>query len=601
MRRPLGVSIALACAALAGPLAPLATAAPASPPAAPPRYVEALFLLHHPGGLTRFVRSVSDPASPSYRRYATVEQLVKRFGAAPRHRRATLSWLAARGLRGRVGPTGAYVLARVPSGIASRLLPRAAVAGASNLGPAVGRRVPAALRRHVAAVGLLSTRPGAFGSTATTAPDGLSTAQQGSLGSLMPHSGTPAGCAAGQAAGGTGLDSAFTPNQYLTAFGHAALQHRDIRGKGLTAAVVEIDGFRRSDVATFGRCFGVRIPPIRATAVGAKHLLPPGAETTLDLEVLSAAAPGLNRIYAYEGGSSEAGIMKTAAAALGSKGHHPDAISISVGGCEPQLNLELAARRALDNVFAIAAGAGISTLVAAGDEGSSACQVHTSTEATALPLLAVSDPASSPFVTAVGGTNVSLNVKNGIHTEVTWNDSPVFFGGGGGGISLFSAQRPWWQREPRLHSYGAGRLVPDIAGLADVIPGFAIYCTAPGCAGFEQPSPGWVAIGGTSAATPLSAGGVLLADQYAARHRRRPLGFLNPLLYELGAGKSRKSVFRDVTKGNNDLGILTPADAGGARSLGCCPATPGYDLATGWGSLKVDGFARAAQRAGAAR
>ena len=142
--------------------------------------------------------------------------------------------------------------------------------------------------------------------------------------------------------------------------------------------------------------------------------------------------------------------MKTAAAALGSKGHHPNAISISLGGCEPELNLELAARRALGNVFAVAAGAGISTLVAAGDQGSSACRVETPYGETALPLLAVSDPASSPFVTAVGGTNVSLNAKNRIHAEVTWNDSPAFFGGGGGGVSLFSPQRPWWQSNPKL-------------------------------------------------------------------------------------------------------------------------------------------------------
>ncbi len=106
-----------------------------------------------------------------------------------------------------------------------------------------------------------------------------------------------------------------------------------------------------------------------------------------------------------------------------------------------------------------------------------------------------------------------------------------------------------------------------------------------------------MAIGGTSAATPLMAGGALLADQYAARRRQPPLGFLDPLLYELGAGRSRGSVFRDVTRGNNDLGILTPAEAGGGRPLGCCSATPGYDLATGWGSLEVDGFAKAAAQA----
>ena len=37
------------------------------------------------------------------------------------------------------------------------------------------------------------------------------------------------------------------------------------------------------------------------------------------------------------------------------------------------------------------------------------------------------------------------------------------------------------------------------------------------------------------------AAGVLLADQYAARHRQPPLGFLNPLLYELGADKARRA------------------------------------------------------------
>ncbi len=594
--KPHGVSIALACAALVWCQATPATAA--SSPAAPRRYVEALFLLHHPGGLNRFVRSVSEPGSSDYRRYSTVEQLVKRFGAPPKHRHATLSWLAEHGLLGRVGPTGTYVLARMPSGVASRLLPRAAATGSSSGGATVvGRQVPAALRRHVAAIGLLSTRLGAFGPAATAAPAGLSVAQGGELGSLMPHSGTSAGCAGGQAAGGTGLGSAFTPNQYLTAFGHAALQRRGIRGGGLSAALVEIDGFRRSDIATFGSCFGVRIPPIRATAVGIKHLLAPGDETTLDLEVLSAAAPALKRIYVYEGRSSEAGIMKTAAAALGSRGHHPDAISISLGGCEPEINMELAAKRALGNVFAVAAGAGISTLVAAGDQGSSACRVVTPNGETALPLLAVSDPASSPLVTAVGGTNVSLNAQNRIHTEVTWNDSPAFFGAGGGGVSLFSPQRPWWQHGPGLRRYGTGRLVPDIAGLADVIPGYAVYCTAPECAELQQPNPGWVAIGGTSAATPLMAGGVLLADQYAARHRQPTLGFLNPLLYRLGAGRSRRSVFRDVTTGNNDLGPITPAEAGGGRPLGCCSATRGYDLATGWGSLKIDGLAKAAARA----
>jgi kumamolisin len=562
--------------------------------------VQALFLLHHPAGLSHFVRSVSDPKSPQYRHYATVEGLVKRFGASALDRHTTLSWLAGHGISGRVGPTGAYLTARMPSGLAERALPRRAAATASATGVAAfTRRIPPALRGHVDSIGILDSQP-AFGHAASVAPASIDGATLSGESSLQPHSGTTAGCPSGTTAGAPSPNSAFTPNQYLTAYGHEAMHRRGLRGNGLSAAVVEIDGFRHSDIATFGRCFGIRVPPIRVVLAGPKKPLEPSDETTLDLEVLSAAAPELKRIYVYEGGLFEAGILRTTAAALGSKGHHPDVISISLGGCEPGLSPDLAFRRALDNVFAVAAGAGISTLVAAGDQGSSACAVEAPDHKnTALPLLAVSDPASSPFVTAVGGTNLKLNAKNRIVSQITWNDAPDFFGGGGGGISLLSPRRPWWQRVPRLHEYGAGRLVPDIAGLADVLPGYAIYCTATACADAPQASPGWIAVGGTSAATPLMAGGVLLADQYAARHRQPPLGFLNPLLYELGAEKAGGSVFSDVTKGNNDLGVLTPADAGGGRPLGCCPATPGYDIATGWGSLKVLALAKAARRVAA--
>ena len=94
MRKPLAVLIALVAVAFLA-CSEAASATATSSPAAPPRYVEALFLLNHPDGLNRFVRSVSEPGSPNYRRYATVEQLVKRFGATAKHRRATLSWLEA--------------------------------------------------------------------------------------------------------------------------------------------------------------------------------------------------------------------------------------------------------------------------------------------------------------------------------------------------------------------------------------------------------------------------------------------------------------------------------------------------------------------------
>jgi kumamolisin len=324
--------------------------------------------------------------------------------------------------------------------------------------------------------------------------------------------------------------------------------------------------------------------------------LAPGGETTLDLEILSAAAPGLKRINVYEGGSSEAAIFETSAAALGGRGSRPDVISISLEGCEARLYGDRLFRRGLENVFGIAAGAGISTLVASGDQGSSMCTV----EATgALPLLSVNGFASLDHVTAVGGTNLVLDSANAITDQIAWNDRPDQFAASGGGISILSP-RPWWQRGVLSRkSTGDARTVPDLAALADVTPGYAINCTAGFATGCTDDPSGWMAIGGTSAATPLLAGGIALANQEARRAGQPPLGFLNPLIYQLAGSKTGKRIFYDVTSGDNDLGTLIPAEAGGGEPLGCCAAGPGYDPVTGWGSPDVARLSRAARRVAA--
>jgi len=592
----------LAVSALLASLAFAVPAAAGAAPGATEKTVVALLELRHPRGLNRFVRAVSDPSSPRYRRYAGVEDLVARFGAGQADRRATLAWLKRRGLRGRIGPTGTYATVRIDADRADRLLPPRGGTGAGASAVAgLGRRVPAGLRGAVVAATLLGQRPNVIGNMAALDEEGArAAAASAPYSSILPHSGSAAGCPAGVAGPGGTASPPFTPNQYLTAYGHAAMHQRGLRGAGQTVALVEVDGFSPGDVETFAQCFGVKPPPIRTIPV--KPLTQPypgGSEATLDLEVLTAGAPGLDRIDVYQGVANEAGIMLTAAAALGSKRNRPDVISISLGICEPKYSGHLVYRRAMDSVFAVAAGAGISVLVAAGDSGSSGCRVVGERETTALPVRAVSLPSSSPYVTAVGGTNLSLDAGNQIVSEIVWNDWPQLAAGGGGGVSLLSPRRPWWQRLPSMRRFGLGRIVPDIAALADVFPGYAYFCTSsPQCRSLPQATPGWSSIGGTSAATPLMAAAAVLANQFAARHDQPPLGFLNPLLYELGAvPRFRRSVFRDVTAGNNDVGALLPGNVEGGRPLGCCGARRGYDWASGWGSLKVAGLARAASRA----
>lgn len=587
-------AVVAACAAPAG-------ASAAATPKAPKAATTVLLALRHPGGLDAFARRVSDPGSPDYRRYRSVEALVRRFGARHADRRAVVASLGRDGLDAQAGPSGTYVLAHGSAAAVDRALGTGAVAHAAS----ATIPVPPALRGRVTSVAVLGGAPVARAAAATAAKpaakrdpyNGLST----KAGSIVPHTGTAAGCPAGVAAQQYGLRG-FTPNQYATAYGLDALRRQGLRGQGMRVAVVETDGFAPKDISTYAACFGAKTPRIRASVIGAKRLLPPGDETTLDLETLIGTLPRLSGIDVYEAAHGDVldGIVAASAAAIGTKGRHPDVISISLGICEPLAGAgihgvgSITAVRALDDVFALAAGSGISVLAATGDTGSSGC-------ARILPgvVPAVQIPSVLPHVTAVGGTNITLNARNRIVRQTVWNDAPAGSAGGGGGGRSLLFDRPWWQQGPGV--VGDTRRVPDVAALADPLPGYAIYCTAPACQSDRQPQGGWTTVGGTSAATPLTAAGVVLADQAAARRHQAPLGFLNPLLYRLAASKQRSSVFDDVTIGSNDIAAAL-SNAGAAKALtGVYDAAPGYDMATGWGSIDVRGLSRAAIRAAAAR
>ena len=111
---------------------------------------------------------------------------------------------------------------------------------------------------------------------------------------------------------------------------------------------------------------------------------------------------------------------------------------------------------------------------------------------------------------------------------------------------------------------------------------------SPGIATYEKGTGGWGPGGGTSAATPLTAAIVALVLQQEKEAGRPPLGLITPLLYQLSQG-DYSQYFRDVTVGTSSRKPKTAAGktpAGGA-------AQPGYDLATGLGSLKATAFADA--------
>ncbi len=197
--------------------------------------------------------------------------------------------------------------------------------------------------------------------------------------------------------------------------------------------------------------------------------------------------------------------------------------------------------------------------------------------------LAVSDPASQPYVTAVGGTsfghgNPTLGPPP---TEQVWNDALYYSdGAGGGGISK-TFTMPSYQQSlgvvsgssgtPCGATGGACRETPDVSADADPSSGYVVYDSVNGL--------NWSALGGTSAAAPLWA--AVVAVVASADSNTSGYGALNPALYLL-AEQSPGTYLNDVTVGNNDYN---------ATDGGQYAALPGYDMATGLGTPVVSALA----------
>ncbi len=536
-------------------------------------------------GLERFAGEVTTVGSPLYGDYQPLATLERRFGAPASERARVLAFLRHAGATHvKIDATGLFADATMRVSLAQHAFGTAlarfeAARATSFVAPSGGPRVPSALKGAVTGVVGLDTRP-VFSAPATRAPASaaagvprtpLDFGAENVPSGYSERTGSATGCAPAL------VDRGFTPNQYLTAYDYAALQSQGVTGQGERVALIEIDGFHYSDLKAFAGCFDLPVPAINGYGVGLKHPLPAGGETTLDLEVLDAAAPGLHEVDVYESRPTASSVLESLTAPLQNHGHVPDVISASLGTCEPVLRATIgrSGARQAEAALALAAASGISVLASSGDAGSSACIGRGGP----IDALAVSYPASSPFVTGVGGTNAQLTSANALADQTVWNDAPYDVTAGGGGYSgLFT--RPSYQKG--LFSRNR-RAVPDVSMLADVLPGYDIYCTAPEClAGNSGP---WIAVGGTSAASPLLAGGLAMVDELLRTHGKQNLGLANSLLYKVAKDDASSGAIVDVTTNDNDLGPYLPG--GGHHPLGCCSAHVGFDLASGLGTVDL--------------
>jgi subtilase family serine protease len=583
---PLGVLIAAL-----GVMTPGATAAPtaqitrlgATAPRKPLSLV--LPLKTDKPGLERFATAVSTPGSPEYGQFQSVPALARRFGAPAGERAKVFRYLRATGASGvKIDGTGLYADATMSVGLVHRLFGadladfRSNTASAARfVAPTSAVHIPAGLAGAVTGVVGLDTRPLDSGQSEIPSPAPL-VAAAGVTGSAVnpgsayqPRTGTASGCAGGLASGG------FTPNQYQGAYGFGPLTAAGLNGTGERVALIEINGYRGADIRAFAACFGLPVPKISQYGVGIKRpLAAVNGETTLDLEVLTAAAPGLKGIDVYESHPLASDVLHALTVPLENRGRKPDVISASLGSCEADAKRAIGGKNitTVESALQMAAASGISVLASSGDDGSSSCF---DLEGIPEPRQAVSFPASSPWVTSVGGTNVVLNADNSLNSQDVWN-SPS--GAGGGGYSILF-KRPGYQGG---FTAARHRVVPDVAMLADTSPGYAIYCTAKGDCQDAPPAGPWGEFGGTSAGTPLLAGGLAVIDEALRNNGRQDIGLANPLFYKVATSPSGPLVFKDVTAGNDDLFALL---TNGVRKVGCCDAAVGFDPASGLGGVIV--------------
>ncbi len=365
-----------------------------------------------------------------------------------------------------------------------------------------------------------------------------------------------------------GPGGGYTPSELRTAYDMNSLISSD-NGSGQTVAIFELDGYNASDINTYLSNYSLGSAKYSNVLVdGATNTPGSGAiEVELDMEVVSAIAPGANQKI-YIGPNSTTGVNDTYNKIV--TDNIAKVTSTSWGECESAAGTsELQAE---DNIFAQGAAQGQAFFAAAGDSGAYDCDTTS---------LAVDNPADDPNVVGVGGTNLQTGSGGTYSSESVWACSTCSGRGpngtgGGGGLSTYFSQ-PSYQSGPGVsNSYSNGmREVPDVTADADPNTGYSIYCTV-SAAGCSSGSAGWTVVGGTSAAAPLWAGVATDTNQYLAGLGKPTLGSASATLYHLFNTSQTYTAYHDITSGNNLY----------------YPATTGYDLASGIGSPDVWNLAR---------
>ncbi len=304
-------------------------------------------------------------------------------------------------------------------------------------------------------------------------------------------------------------------------------------------------------------------------------------EAYLDIEWSHVAAPGAPiTLYIANPATDTEEQWLTDALGLMVDDNRCGALNFSYSNCGSAASFYT---RSLGNLVTQAQMQGQSIFVSSGDRGADMCGEGKRN---------VNEFSANPLITSVGGTGFDPTYNdNGFATgyvsEFAWNDETTETEGentvtGGGVSSVFT--KPTWQQGVPGTSNDKFRDVPDVANIASADHPGVIITEDTDVNGTPQNSETVTVIGGTSLASPVWAGISRVLQQVNNGVR---LGSLNPRIWQMGVDGQAANGFHDVTQGNNTYVSIIKKKPVTVQGYS---AVPGYDLATGWGTIDISEF-----------
>jgi subtilase family serine protease len=516
--------------------------------------------------LNELLRQQHDPQSPNYHVWLSPAEYAARFGLSANDRNKVLSWLTAEGFTiDEVAQNGRSLSF---SGFAAQIesafhtsIHEYNVNGETYYANATEPSVPAAIADVVLGFRSLnnfklSPRPNKRSVTAPQFTSNLSG------------------------------NHYLSPSDFATIYNLNGLYAAGIDGRGQSIVVAGQTAIDLNDIRAFRSASG--LPANDPMVVLVPGSADPGlvkddlGEADLDLEWAGAVAPNARLIYV-----NSTNVLDSLQYAIDQ--NLAPVASISYGNCERNFSSQ-----DINSLVALGQQAnaqGITIVAASGDTGAADCESKTTT--TAKRGLAVDLPASLPYVTGLGGSefreaSTSWNSTNtatfgsalSYLPEGAWNDtvSGSALSAGGGGRSIYFP-KPGWQSSPGVPNDSA-RDVPDVSFNASGNHDGYLVCSGGSCVnGFRSSAGALFVVGGTSVSAPTFAGIISLINQKTNSSQ----GNVNPILYSLAVNSP--AAFHDITAGDNRVPcVVGTQDCPNGGTIGFS-AGPGYDQATGLGSV----------------